>query len=128
MLLPKEKTKPSLEFSKMNLALYGKPGVGKSTFCASYPKGLFLNVENGLKALEVYEVKIKIWENFLAVKEELKKPNDFDTIIIDTADLFYSLCDAYVCRLYKVQHTSEDRKSTRLNSSHIQKSRMPSSA
>ena len=45
-----------------------------------------------------------------------------------SARLRFSTPDRQPLELYAIVRRSEDRKSTRLNSSHIQKSRMPSSA
>ena len=46
----------------------------------------------------------------------------------DWAELSDELGDLLLQVLFYAQMAGEDRKSTRLNSSHIQKSRMPSSA
>ena len=47
--------------------------------------------------------------------------------VVETADILAACTDS-VLPVIKKQHLRPDRKSTRLNSSHIQKSRMPSSA
>ena len=65
-------------------------------------------------------------ENFLPEELELY----FDDIV-DSAERIWDLLDNYKEVVEALESTNEsviDRKSTRLNSSHIQKSRMPSSA
>ena len=54
------------------------------------------------------------------------------TVIVNTGDDFalhgLTICPDLDTVTYTLAGLAEDRKSTRLNSSHIQKSRMPSSA
>ena len=58
-------------------------------------------------------------ETFLKLQEDETSTNEQ---LVDDATKWNSYLDAY-CKIY-----NKDRKSTRLNSSHSQQSRMPSSA
>ena len=59
--------------------------------------------------------------------ENLVGENNDITIVDNNADRLRELQDKYDLRVVN-GHASQDRKSTRLNSSHIPLSRMPSSA
>ena len=58
------------------------------------------------------------------IDRSMNEPREHLTNMADNAMLY----DMSVADIHFVPHSAEDRKSTRLNSSHIQKSRMPSSA
>ena len=73
--------------------------------------------------------------NVFSNNDALYSSKEVDAVIISTADFQHALhaieavkagCDAYVEKPFA--ETMEDRKSTRLNSSHVVTSRMPSSA
>ena len=57
-----------------------------------------------------------------AVEEEI------ESLILDTPEKVTLQSHTNVGRMERYEHAKEDRKSTRLNSSHYQQSRMPSSA
>ena len=70
------------------MVVYGKAGVGKTTFGASAPKPLLLDFENGSKYLGKRGINIPVsrFAKWLTAedKAELKKAlPDYDTIIID---------------------------------------------
>ena len=74
-------------------------------------------------------VAIKVLPAELADRPELRQRLEREARAVS------SLNHPHICTLYDIGHQDgidylvmEDRKSTRLNSSHIQKSRMPSSA
>ena len=50
------------------------------------------------------------------------------TYIVDLANELVNSYDMYIAYAVRKQTPQKDRKSTRLNSSHIEESRMPSSA
>ena len=108
MKLPVGKSKRETDFVKLNTLIYGNPGCGKSTFAAEYDKGLFIDCESGLKSLNVARTPISSWEDFLELKKELKvAKHDFTNLIIDTTDIFYTLCSNFCCAKYKVSHVSD---------------------
>lgn len=82
--------------------IYGAPGVGKTTLASKFEKSLILGFESGTNALNnVYVQPIKIWRDFKQVVSQLIKTPElkekFYTIIIDTADEAYKLCEHYCC-------------------------------
>lgn len=75
----------------INVLVYGNPGVGKTTFGATAPRPLFVDLERGAigKSLEQYDLSVvqvdkisQLGEVYLMAKKgELA---DFDTIVIDS--------------------------------------------
>lgn len=107
-MLPKEKTKPITDVNRLTVLVYGAPKIGKSTMCSHAEGAVFLATEAGLNSLEVFQVPITSWEEFLAACAELAEgKHSFRTVIIDTLDAAYSLCAAHVLRKNGVTHESE---------------------
>lgn len=80
---------------------YGDPKSGKTSTAVKFPKHLLLAFEKGYSAIPgVMAMPINSWGDFLRILRELKKPEAherFETIIVDTADIAYDLCEKYVC-------------------------------
>jgi len=90
MLLPTAKTPPKASLSDYTVLVHSRPKAGKSEFCSHADNALFLATEPGLNALEVYQVPITSWDDFLAACGEIAEGNHpFKTIVIDTVDLAY---------------------------------------
>ena len=97
--LPTERTRPPLDASRLMILLYGSPKIGKSTFCARFPRGLFLATEPGLAHLDTYSIPIRAWGDVLdAIGAIGDDPHKFSPIIIDTADRLWDLACAEVAR------------------------------
>jgi hypothetical protein len=107
-MLPTKKTAPTTNFEDIILLIYGRPKIGKSTWCAQCDHGLFLATEPGLNSLNTYEITINNWEDILnACSEIAKGEHKFKTIIIDTIDNAYQLCCDYICAKYSIEHQSD---------------------
>lgn len=78
----------------------GSPKVGKTTLASKFPKPLFAATEVGTNALNgVYAQKINKWADFRKFVKELSKKEvqeKFETIVIDTVDILWDLCEDYV--------------------------------
>ena len=100
-LLALQPHKVSRDLSGYITYIYGAAKVGKTTFCANFPKPLILAFEKGYNALPgVYAQDITRWSEFKEVIRELKKPEVqemYRTIIVDTIDVAGALCDKYIC-------------------------------
>jgi hypothetical protein len=108
MLLPTAKTPPKASLSDYTVLVHSRPKAGKSEFCSHADNALFLATEPGLNALEVYQVPITSWDDFLAACGEIAEGNHpFKTIVIDTVDLAYRMCSEYICRKFKIEHESD---------------------
>jgi hypothetical protein len=97
-MLPTEKTKKNLSLARQVVLVYGPPKIGKSTFCSHIPGALFLSTEPGLNGLEVFSVPVSSWAEFVRAMTEIEAgDHDFRTLVIDTVDNLYGLCERVVC-------------------------------
>ena len=80
---------------------YGEPKSGKTTTAVKFPKHLLLAFEKGYNAIPgAMAQPINSCSEFKKVLRQLKDPEvhkQFETIIIDTADVAYDYCVKYVC-------------------------------
>ena len=107
-LLPKEPTQPRCALSDFNTILYGPPKIGKTTFAARYPGAIFLATEDGQNALSCFRVRVETWQTFLDACAELQAGNHaFQTVIIDTVDNLWALCQRHICEKRSIEHESE---------------------
>lgn len=86
----------------LRIALFGVPGVGKSTFAAQAPSPIFLCAEDGAGFLDAKAFpKPLSWQDVLdAVETLLRDEHPFKTLVIDTLDALESLCWEHVCRMH----------------------------
>jgi len=107
-MLPTSRSKPKADLSKEKILLYGRPKIGKSTFASQWPDSLFLATEPGLAYLEVYQVAITDWSEFVETCTELVQGNHpFKTVVVDTIDNAYRFCNDYVCSKYGIKQPSD---------------------
>jgi len=74
----------------INMLVYGRGGVGKSTFGSTFPKALFLDFENGVKYFKQRGIEVPVvqFDSFPTHKEQEEiiayaKKDSFDSIVID---------------------------------------------
>jgi hypothetical protein len=84
----------------LTVAIYGVPGVGKTTFGASAPKPVIHCLERGADHLDVAKLDApETWAEYLAdVRELATAEHDFRTYVVDTIDALEVLATAHVCR------------------------------
>jgi len=70
----------------LNMLIYGAPGVGKTTFAASAPKPLIINLEGGEKSIMDRDVDLAQASTVDDVKEALEAgvSNGYKTIVFDS--------------------------------------------
>lgn len=77
------------------------PKSGKTTTATKFPKHLLLAAEKGYNAIPgAMAQPINSWSEFKKILRLLKDPKakeKYETIILDTVDLFYDFCTKYVC-------------------------------
>ncbi|MFB3882437.1 MAG: ATP-binding protein [Armatimonadota bacterium] len=107
-LLPTQPTPPKRELADLTILEYGFPKAGKTTWASHFPNSIFLATEAGQNAIECFQVPIDSWATFLAACNELAQGNHgFRTIVIDTVDNLWLLCQQHVCGKHKVEHESD---------------------
>lgn len=80
---------------------YGEPKSGKTTIATKFPRHLLLAFEKGYNAIPgAMAQPLNSWGEFRKILTQLKDPRVkamYETIIIDTADIAYDLCERYIC-------------------------------
>lgn len=80
------------------IVLYGTPGIGKSTFAASAPNPLFFNIEDGLGSIDVDQLKVNDFYDFMGkLALFYKEDHDYKTLVIDSIDWLEGLIFEQVC-------------------------------
>lgn len=107
-MLPTEKTQPKNDIRDLVTLIYGPPKIGKSTFCSQADGALFLATESGLNHLEVFQIPITTWQEFLSACRALAEgDHQFRTVIIDTIDNLYRFCVDHVLHKHGITHQSD---------------------
>ena len=93
--------KVSRDLRGYSVLFYGEPKSGKTTISSKFPGALVLAFEKGYNAIPGIMAKpMSSWGDFKKTLTELKDPEVkeiFQTIVIDTADIAYGLCEKYIC-------------------------------
>lgn len=80
---------------------YGEPKSGKTTIATKFPRHLLLAFEKGYNAIPGAKAQpINAWAEFRKVLKQLPDPKVkemYETVIVDTADIAYDLCEKYIC-------------------------------
>ncbi len=106
-MLPTEKTKIETQFQALRGYIYGEPKVGKTTFAASFPDPLIIATEVGYAHLRVHKVDIPDWLTFKSLVTELKASKRFSTLVVDTVDLLWDQCAAYICKKKNLEYLGD---------------------
>ncbi len=107
-MLPTEKTPPKQDLADLAVLVYGPSKIGKTTWCSQAEGAVFLATEAGLNNLEVFQVPLTRWEEFLlACREIAEGKHSFRTVVIDTVDNAYRMCADYICAKFKIDHESD---------------------
>ena len=100
-LLNIEPHQVSRDLRGYSVFFYGDPKSGKTTIATKFPRHLLLAFEKGYNAIPgAMAQPINSWSEFRKVLRQLKDEKvkeKFETIIIDTADIAYDYCEAYIC-------------------------------
>ena len=84
------------------ILLYGAPKVGKTSFAVQAPRALVCAFEKGTNALSNVKAQpISKWVDFKKILSQLRQPRAkeiYDTVVIDTVSIAFSLCEKYICQ------------------------------
>ncbi len=112
--LPEDAMEPCSSFFKYMILLYGRPGIGKTTWAASFPGALILPCERVSKGIKAFVFNwenggVTTWEVLRSAVDLLEmNPKKFQTIVIDTIDAAYAHCMDYVCRKEGIDYPRDD--------------------
>jgi hypothetical protein len=107
-MLPTSPTPKRLSLTEHSILCYGPPKIGKSTFASGADSPIFLATEPGLAALEVFQVPVTSWNEFLAAVVALKNDkHSFKTVVVDTLDNAYRFCSEAICKKAGHSHESD---------------------
>jgi hypothetical protein len=101
--LPTKKTIPVSEIENYAIYIYGKDGIGKTSFTAQFENSFHFFYEPSGDALSLYTVEPKDWDEFLLYITLLEKQKEigelkFKTAVIDVVDICFKHCIAHVCK------------------------------
>jgi hypothetical protein len=115
--MPIVKAEPIVDLSKKTILVWGQPKIGKSTFAASFPEAVFLATEAGLNDLACSRWSynneryvLQNWNDVLMATAEVIQ-DGAKTIILDTADNAYFMCEQHICAKHGVEYKTDDKLS-----------------
>lgn len=100
----------SKRFPPQKVVIYGVPGVGKTTFAATWPKPILLRTEDGAGALDVPtfpQVARSMDDLRQAVNALLQGRHDFRTLVLDSLDWMEPIIWQAVCREGKKENIED---------------------
>ena len=109
------------DLSGKSFLIYGERKSGKTTNACKFPKPILLGFEKGYGFLDgIIAQPINTWKEALEVKKQLLKDAEaaekenretiFKTVIVDTIDIAYDLCEKYIVDKEGVDYLDETEK------------------
>ena len=113
--LPEERKTPVDDFFRYATLIYGRAGIGKTTFVASFPDAILFSCERVSKKIACFDFNtddggpgVNTWEVFKAGVKLLENSDRFTTVAVDTIDAAYAHCFDYVCRKRGIEHPTDE--------------------
>lgn len=81
------------------IVIYGTPGIGKTTFAATFPRPILIRFEDGAAALDIptFPKLFRDLKDLNKAMQTLKGKHDFQTVIIDSLDWMEPSVFSYTC-------------------------------
>lgn len=107
------------DLSGKSFFIYGEKKSGKTSNAVKFKKSLLVATERGYDMLsgvtaqpidswaEILMVKRQLLQDAKAVEDKKKAETTFSTIIIDTADLAYNMCEKFILQKEGVEYLDE---------------------
>lgn len=101
------------DLARKTILLWGPPKIGKSCLASQFPDAVFIATERGLDDLEATRwmanderYVVNGWEEIcLATREVIE--SGAKTIVLDTADNAYFMCESHICNKYGVDYRTD---------------------
>jgi hypothetical protein len=110
-LLGIEPTVVSRDLKGKIVTFYGDKKSGKTSNAVKFPNSILIAFEKGYNALNnVMAQPVNKWSEFKSVLKQLAKAEvqeKFETVIIDTADIAWDLCEKFVCAKEEVDKVGD---------------------
>lgn len=97
LTLPTQKSVPVDIMTAFSYFVYGKQGIGKTSFTAQFPNAIHMMFEPGAKTESIFAVYPQNWKEVLEYARLIKNSDQYENVIIDTIDLMYDMCCKQVC-------------------------------
>jgi hypothetical protein len=109
----------SRDLSGKSFFIYGDKKSGKTSNAVRFPKPLLVAFEKGYNMLsgvmaqpvnkwkEAIDIKKQLLKDAKAVEDGDKKETTFKTIVVDTADIGYDMCEAFILAKEGVEYLDE---------------------
>lgn len=109
----------SRDLSGKSFLIYGLKKSGKTSNAVKFPKSLLIAAEKGYALLSgVSAQPVNKWKEILTIKKQLlkdvaavekgeKKETTFKTVIVDTGDLAYDMCEQFILDKEGVEYLDE---------------------
>jgi hypothetical protein len=82
------------------IAIYGEPGVGKTTTASKFPKSIWMPLERGLPAgviVDAIDGLLAFGNVVEALRELCKDPQGYQTLVVDCLDALEPMLVDYLC-------------------------------
>lgn len=106
--LPTTLSRPSTRLGDYSILLFGLEKIGKTTLAAQFPDAMFLMLEPGGRGLSIYQTPITNWSMFKKALRLLAKDPRFKTVVVDTVDIAFKMCERSTCRKMGIDHPSDE--------------------
>jgi AAA domain len=88
----------TLRDSPIRAIVFGRDGIGKSTFCAGAPGAVFISTESGLENIDTRAVESpRDWPSLINCVNELAVEPSCQTVVIDSLDWAEQLAWKHLC-------------------------------
>ncbi len=82
-----------------SMLVFSIHGAGKTYLASTIPRCLSIDLEGGTNLLHATATQPRTWEELMGVLAALAiEDHKFDSVVLDTADRAWSLCEESVCR------------------------------
>lgn len=106
--LSDERSEPMVDLADFSILCYGERKIGKTTLFSHFEDACFLMCEPGGKALSIYQNPVSSWVEFKQYIKLLRQDDQFQNVIVDTADRAYKMCFDFACQKMGIDHPQDE--------------------